>query len=137
MQLPRIGVGVFVEKNDKWLLGHRIGSHGEHTWSLPGGHLEFGETPTQCAIRETHEETNLIISDLTQGPWTNDFFEQENKHYVTLFMFAGHFQGQAKVMEPNKCVAWQWFDKNDLPKPLFLPLQNFLKTQHQHDAAYA
>lgn len=30
-------------------------------WSLPGGRLEAGETPEQCAIREVREETGLSI----------------------------------------------------------------------------
>lgn len=29
------------------------------TWALPGGALEVGETPTQGALRETHEETGI------------------------------------------------------------------------------
>jgi ADP-ribose pyrophosphatase YjhB (NUDIX family) len=34
--------------------------------ALPGGIVEYGETPEQCAIRETEEETGLEISDLVE-----------------------------------------------------------------------
>ena len=30
-------------------------------WDLPGGGRENGETPTQCALRETHEEFGLTL----------------------------------------------------------------------------
>jgi|GEM_PF-5891666 len=38
----RVGVGVFVFKNGEFIMLKRRGSHGADTWSLPGGHLEFG-----------------------------------------------------------------------------------------------
>lgn len=43
-KIPRVGIGVFIFKNNKFLMGCRKGAHGEGTWSIPGGHLEFGES---------------------------------------------------------------------------------------------
>lgn len=30
-------------------------------WAIPMGRQELGETPTQCAIRETEEETGVLV----------------------------------------------------------------------------
>jgi 8-oxo-dGTP diphosphatase len=35
-----------------------------HSWGLPGGVLEPGESPASCAVRETLEETGLMIRPL-------------------------------------------------------------------------
>jgi len=35
--------------------------HRSGEWNLPGGQPEPGETPLQTAIRETHEETGIVI----------------------------------------------------------------------------
>lgn len=125
---PKIGVGVYVLQNDQILLGQRIASHGQGTWCSPGGHLEFGETPIECAKRELYEETGLIAKNTIIGPWTNEIFQEENKHYVTLNIFVTEFEGQPKVREPEKMVNWQWFSKAHLPSPLFLSMENFLQS---------
>ncbi|MEU8269311.1 NUDIX domain-containing protein [Sphaerisporangium sp. NPDC049002] len=30
-------------------------------WALPMGKMEIGETPSQCAVRETQEETGVLV----------------------------------------------------------------------------
>lgn len=124
---PRIGVGVIVVKNGKVLLGKRRNSHGDGTWSFPGGHLRFGEEVEECARREVQEETGLEISNLRRGPYTNDMFEQERRHYVTIFVIAQCAGGALDNREPEKCERWDWFEWRALPQPLFLPIRNLLR----------
>jgi len=124
---PKIGVGVIVTKENKVLLGKRRNAHGEGTWCFPGGHLEFNEEIEECACREVREETGLQIKNLRLGPFTNDIFEREGKHYVTLYVISEHDSGEAEVKEPHKCERWEWFEWGKLPKPLFLPIRNLLK----------
>lgn len=130
---PHVGIGVFVIRQKRVLFGKRLAKHGEATWSLPGGHLEFGESWEECAIREVAEETGLSIDHPRFVGVTNDLFPSTSKHYVTLFLKVAIKNGDPKVLEPHCKVEWSWFDFNDLPQPLFLPVQNFLKTHSVTD----
>ena len=56
------------------------------TWQLPGGHLEFRESTAACAERETKEETALDVAAEKFVKMTEDVFESDGKHYITLFM---------------------------------------------------
>lgn len=122
---PKIGVGVLVLKDAFVLLGKRIGSvHGNKTWCPPGGHLEYGEEPIACAIRETKEECGLTISRVRPGPYTNDIFPEKDRHYITLHMLAVYEGGDPALCEPDRFSEWRWFSWNALPEPLFLSLQH-------------
>lgn len=124
---PKVGVGVIIIRDSKVLLGKRKHAHGEGTWSFAGGHLEFGESILECAQREALEETGLKIMDVRTGPYTNDIFKDEGKHYITLFVTCTAV-GEPRVMEPEKCEKWQWFDWDELPENLFVPVENLVKS---------
>ena len=123
----RVGVAVVVRRQNSVLMGLRKGSHGAGSWSLPGGHLEPGETVSGCAARELFEETGLILDPalMRKLTFTNDVFSAEGKHYVTLYVecdFIG--PAEPEVCEPDKCAGWLWCPK--APEPLFLPIANLL-----------
>lgn len=124
---PRIGVGVLVERDGKILLGKRKGSHGASMWAPPGGHLEFGETVTECAERELLEETGLTMTSWRFGPWVENVMENGKKHYVTVFVLIDQFEGEPQLLEPNKCEGWHWFAWDELPTPLFQPVVSFVE----------
>ncbi len=126
-QRPKVGMGILIRKNNKVLFLKRVGAHGQGTWCPPGGHLEFGESFEQCARRETLEESGVEIKNIKFVTVTNDIHESEGKHYITLIMVSDWSFGEPKIMEPDKCVEIGWFDWNNLPQPLFLPIQNLLK----------
>jgi len=127
---PKVGVGVCIIKDGKVLLGKRKNAHDAGAWCFPGGHLEFNESWEDCARRETMEETGLSIKNVRFVTATNDIFPLEGKHYITLFMVADIDSGEAKIMEPEKCEAWEWFEWNDPPQPLFIATENFYKSGH-------
>ncbi len=118
---PRVGIGVLIQ-NDKEevLLGERMGSHGEGEWCFPGGHLDFGETIFDTAKRETMEETGLEIDEFELISVADElqYIKTDNKHYLNIGIRAKYKGGEPKVMEPNKCKEWKWFDLDDLPEKM-------------------
>lgn len=121
----RVGVAVYIVREDgKVLFGKRKGSHAEGTWATPGGHLEFGETWEEAAIREVNEEVGIKVGNIRLGHVTNDIFEGEDKHYITIDLVADFVSGEVQLLEPEKCEGWEWFFWDDLPKPLMITTQN-------------
>jgi len=126
MDYPRVGVALILEKDGKVLLVHRKGAHGEGTWSTPGGHLEFGESPETCAIRETEEEVGVTASVPKFLAITNDVFESEGRHYITIWMRSYNFTGLPFSAATEEVAEIGWFGWDELPRPLFLPFKNLL-----------
>lgn len=122
----KVGIGVIVKKNNEILLLKRQNSHGHGTWSCPGGHIEFGENFEQCAKRECFEETGIEITNVVFKTITNDIFEKEGKHYVTLWMEADYLKGEASVNAPDELTEVAWYKWENLPVNLFLPMINLI-----------
>lgn len=123
-----VGLGVMLVKGSKVLLGKRHEDptkadselHGEGTWTMPGGGIEFGEDFEDCAYREVLEETGIIINkeELKLISVSND--KVADAHFVTLGFLCEDFFGEAQVREPDEITEWQWFDLESLPEPIFL-----------------
>lgn len=133
---PSVGVGIMLLKNDQVLLGKRNNDpakadselHGEGTWTLPGGKLEFKETLEECVHREVLEETGISIGDAKIISLSNDI--AEDAHFITLGMLCKDFSGSASVQEPD-IVEWKWFSLTSLPEPMFSPARKIIDNYMQ------
>jgi len=140
-----VGFGVMILRDNKILLGKRHDNpekassalHGEGTWTMPGGKLEFGESFEDAAYRETLEETGIKLNknNIKLISVTNDIVH--DAHFVTVGFLCTEFEGKAAVMEPDEITRWEWFDINDLPNPMYKSsekvLKNYLdKTVYKH-----
>lgn len=127
--VPKVGIGAWIIKDGKVLMGQRKGAHGQNQWAPPGGHLEFKESPFEAAKRELKEETDLDAEKLEFATWTNDIYEGENKHYISIHMVITQFSGEIKNLEPKKCLGWKWVSVEGLDGPIFLSAKNFFETE--------
>ena len=124
---PRVGVAIIITKENQVLLMKRKGIHGQGTWSTPGGHLDFGENPEQCAAREAKEEVGLDVVDIRFRAVTNDVFEETGKHYLTIWMEGISKSNDPMIAAEDEVAEIGWFAWNSLPNPLFLSLDNLIK----------
>ena len=122
MSRPIIGVGVLVWRGNQLLLGKRLMKDQPACWQFPGGHLEHGESVIECAHREVLDETGLNVSGARHFGFTDKQFSVAQKQYLTLYVSCEFTEGELQVREPDKCERWQWFDYNQLPAPLFEPI---------------
>ncbi len=121
-------------RDSKVLLGKRHSDpnkadselHGEGSWTMPGGKLDFGEKLKDAAYREVLEETGLKVDkeELKNISVTDDILE--DAHFVTIGFLCEKFEGEPKVMEPDEIVEWKWFDFNNLPDYIFFPTEKII-----------
>jgi len=126
MERPFVGVGIVIERDNQVLLLKRKNVHGEGTWSTPGGYLEYGESPEECAQREAEEETGLVVEDVHFIGITNDVFSETNKHFITIWMKAASFEGVPKINAAYEMSELKWFSWTSLPSNLFLPFKKLI-----------
>lgn len=78
------------------------------------------------------EETNLDISKIEFLTVTNNVYSKEAPpiHFVIIFMRA-ILADQDQVpqnVEPDKCEGWDWYEWENLPKPLIGPLESTVQS---------
>ena len=132
--VPRVGVGVVFLRDNRVFLAKRHGSHGEATWASAGGHLELGESLEECARREALEELGLVVGDLRFLCVSNII--AYDRHYLDI-EFLGDIGDEEPVLaEVDAFTEFGWFPLDNLPQPLFLPMQYALDSVRTEQVYY-
>tara|TARA_Y100001970_G_scaffold193333_1_gene234959 strand:+ start:264 stop:758 length:495 start_codon:yes stop_codon:yes gene_type:complete len=102
---------MFITMKNQVLLIHKKRGLGAGKINGPGGKIEHGETPLECAIRETNEE--LMINPLNVEPAGELFFHAEDMPRIHGYIFvATDFEGTPQETEEAIPI---WFPIDDLP----------------------
>ncbi|MGM0075393.1 NUDIX domain-containing protein [Enterococcus sp. DIV1390a] len=105
--MTTIGVFNIITKNSKILLVKR---RDLPFWDLPGGGLESGETLEECLIRETFEETGLIVSNCKQIlHFINTSINDEQ------FIFSSTIVGGKPISDGPETRLIKYFPLDSLP----------------------
>jgi len=104
-------------------------------WGLPGGALEPGEVVENAARRETFEETNLEIGEMSlfgifSGPELYYKYPNGDEVYnVTIIYLSRDWHGEVKLNAEH--TEWRWFTANEIPVDTSPPIKPVIE-QFKH-----
>lgn len=109
-------VYLFLLKGEQILLLRRFntGFH-DGDYSVPAGHLDGDETMFEALLREVREEIGV---KLNPGEVKFVHFmhrKSTDSERGDFFFEARKWQGEPKIMEPDKCDDLRWFPIKNLP----------------------
>ncbi|NMF96890.2 NUDIX domain-containing protein [Aromatoleum toluolicum] len=110
-----VGVHVLLERDGGILLMHRAGTgFFDGLFSLPGGHVEPGESLAGTAVREMREELGIDIAPAELANM-GVVHRRSDTNRVDFFLRARAWSGEPHICEPAKCDALGWFARGELP----------------------
>ncbi|MDT3672240.1 MAG: NUDIX domain-containing protein [Aromatoleum sp.] len=110
-----VGVHVIVERDGRVLLMRRAGTgFFDGLFSLPGGHVEPGESLRTAAVREMREETGLCF-DADSLTYVGVVHRLSDTNRVDFFCRAPDCPAEPRNLEPDKCDELRWFERDRLP----------------------
>jgi ADP-ribose pyrophosphatase YjhB (NUDIX family) len=124
-----VGAAVFVlDRQDRLLMMRRSDSG---LWGIPGGATEPGEVVEEAAKRETFEETNLEIVEMSlfdvfSGPEFYYKYPNGDEVYnVTVMYLSRNWRGELKLNDEH--TEWGWFSADEIPADRSPPIKPILE----------
>ena len=101
-------------------------------WSLPGGHIDAGESWPQAAVREVYEETGYQI---VVSRWVGEYYQPQMPYdggeikYVCL----GHVVGGEPIAPGHETVQVKWFSLANLPFRFSQFMREYIQDTKQNE----
>ena len=112
---PNLTTLCYIEREDCYLMLHRIKKEHDMNrdkWIGVGGHVEEGESPEECLLREVYEETGLTLTSWrARGivTFVSDTWETEYMFLYTAEGFSGELRDCAEG-------TLEWVEKKNVDK---------------------
>ena len=113
-QLP-VAVHICLLRENRILLLRRANTgYEDGNYSVVAGHLDGGESVTQAAIREAHEEVGVHLCP-TDLRVVGIMHRLSNDERIDFFLVATTWDGPLANQEPDKCSELRWCPLDALP----------------------
>ncbi len=103
----------YIERDNKYLMLHRVKKEKDlnrDKWVGIGGKFEEGETPEECNLRETLEETGLTLKNQTYRGIVTFVSDKWGTEYMHLF-HSDCFEGNLKECDEGNL---EWVEKSEV-----------------------
>lgn len=122
---PPIAAAVVVLDGQVLLVRRRV-EEGRLSWQFPAGKLEFGESGDDAAVRETFEETGVIVGAISRlGARVHP-----DTGRTMLYVACEVIGGAAAIGDASEIAEVAWCDRATLaayvPYPIYGPVQEYL-----------
>lgn len=127
-EYKHLGVYGLIIEDDKILLIKKFGGPYDDKLDLPGGTIEFGETPEGALKRELMEEVGIVVNEYQLIDVNSVFFDWQFKedvlvkvHHIGIFYKILNYQNDIKTeVEINDVnddsLGAEFYNINDLEK---------------------
>ena len=112
-KLPKIIASALVKRINKFLLVKEVLEDGKEHWIIPGGSVEFGESLTVAAIRESKEEVGLRVKITKFLSFKEALYPHRDYHTIIFCFLAKVQRGRLKVRE-SKILEAKFFSPHEL-----------------------
>lgn len=87
-------------------------------WSVPAGHLEDGESITECVIREAREEIDIRVDAASLEPpiVLHRMAPEQHGSRIDFFFVARSYSGEVRNAEPERCDKIGFHPVGQLPR---------------------
>lgn len=124
-----VGAAVLVLDEQNRLLLMRRSDIG--CWGIPGGATEPGEVVEDAARRETLEETNLEIGEMSlfevfSGPELYFKYPNGDEVYNVTIVYSSH-DWRGKLRLNGEHTEWCWFSATEIPDDLSPPIKPIIE----------
>ncbi|MGH3778802.1 MAG: NUDIX hydrolase [Pseudonocardiaceae bacterium] len=132
---------ILTDTDGRVLLMRRAGSgYADGQLGLPAGHVDLGETPTGCAIREVDEELGIQLDPRDLHP-AGVMFRRSQEPRVDIFFTTSTWCGTPEIREPHKCTELIWANPANLPQDALdfvgQAITNARQGRHFHEYGWA
>lgn len=124
MKHPELTVGAFIVDDANRIL-LIVSPKWSYRYSIPGGHVKFGESLFEAVSRETFEEVGLKVRPLKvialQEVRRPQQFHEKDRHFIFVDVLCRPLSDEVKV-DGSEVVGYVWAEPR---KAVELPLEKF------------